>query len=284
MRALVVCALLAVGCAKSENDDWPPLFPVYPQVIVGDLPTERGGGNGNVYAPDILVEGGTWRMWYGGQGGDGHDRIHLAESSDGLTWTKRGVVLDNGASNHVNDPSVVKVAGVYWMFYTDAAVGITDRIHAATSSDGVLWTKRGEVIGAGPEPWRTSIVGRPSVLHDGAAFRMWFDATGSTPGRHVGYAESTDGLTWTVASPVTQGGAVHVSVVSGVHVMLLEGREGVYRCESADGLLWGAQWLWRPNTGAHDAHGRVTPFLIDGTLYYGGAMSADWTNNAICRE
>ena len=51
-------------------------------------------------------------MWYGGQGRDGHDRIHLAESDDGVNWVRRGVVLDNGEANHVNDPSVVKVGNV----------------------------------------------------------------------------------------------------------------------------------------------------------------------------
>ena len=40
---------------------------------------------------------------------DGHDRIHLAESRDGLTWEKRGVVLEDKDANHVNDPSVVRV-------------------------------------------------------------------------------------------------------------------------------------------------------------------------------
>src|SRR3954452_23061875 len=51
-------------------------------------------GEGNVYAPDVLLDAGLYRMWYGGQGRDGHDRIHLAESGDGVTWARRGVVLD----------------------------------------------------------------------------------------------------------------------------------------------------------------------------------------------
>lgn len=40
-------------------------------------------GEGNVYAPDVLVEGGVYRMWYGGQGRDGHDRIHQLLAVDG---------------------------------------------------------------------------------------------------------------------------------------------------------------------------------------------------------
>lgn len=31
-------------------------------------------GKGNVYAPRVPRDGGRYRMWYGGQGRDGHDR------------------------------------------------------------------------------------------------------------------------------------------------------------------------------------------------------------------
>lgn len=62
---------------------------------------------GNVYAPEVHRHGDRLRMWYGGQGLNGHDRIHLAESTDGVTWEKQGVVIDNGTFNNVNDPRVV---------------------------------------------------------------------------------------------------------------------------------------------------------------------------------
>lgn len=79
-------------------------------ILQGDTPSEFGvHGKGNVYAPDVCVADGQWRMWYGGQGKDGHDRIHLAESRDGRTWEKRGMVLEDKEANHVNDPSVVRV-------------------------------------------------------------------------------------------------------------------------------------------------------------------------------
>ena len=72
-------------------------------------------GKGNIYAAEVHREAGRWRMWFGAQAKDGHDRIHLAESEDGVTWKSLGVVLEDPDANHVNDPSVVKVEGQYWM-------------------------------------------------------------------------------------------------------------------------------------------------------------------------
>jgi hypothetical protein len=147
-------------------------------------------------------------MWYGGQGKDGHDRIHFAESHDGLTWEKRGVVLEDKDANHVNDPSVVRVGNEWWMYYTRAATDILDEIALAVSHDGVVWEKRGIVLHPGaPGTWDALLVGRPSVLKESGRFKIWYDgradlppdapATGvpksPTSRRSVGYAESAVG-------------------------------------------------------------------------------------------
>lgn len=281
--------LLAVGCGSGGGGDSEPAPAASgAQIVVGDLPTERAGhGGGNVYAPDIMVDGALWRMWYGGQGSDGHDRIHYAESPDGTTWTKRGVVLDCGASNHVNDPSVVRAGSLWFMYYTDAAVGIEDRIHVAVSEDGLSWVKRGLVIGAGAYPWMTRFVGRPSVDYDGSIFRMWFDALSLDPAlpyRYVAYATSLDGFAWTIhPNPVCWGGAVDVKRTNDGWRMLLEGRDGIYLATSADGIAWSSPTLWLPRSGeAYDAYGRVTPCAVGDRVYFGGAQAATWDNNAIC--
>ena len=59
-------------------------------------------------------------MFFGGQGKDGHDRIHLATSKTGKGWVQRGVVFAPEGVNHVNDPSVVVADGILHMFYTRA--------------------------------------------------------------------------------------------------------------------------------------------------------------------
>ena len=105
-------------------------------VLLGAADSELAPhGGGNIYAPEVHRVGARLLLWYGGQGSDGHDRIHLAESNDGKAWTKRGVVLDCGKANHVNDPSVVRVDDVWWMFYTVAETAEDDEIARKKVSD-----------------------------------------------------------------------------------------------------------------------------------------------------
>ena len=80
--------------APDSSPDSGPLPEGTPAVIPimrAALNTERGPHNeGNIYAPEVLFEGGQFRMWYGGQGKDGHDRIHLAVSADGAEMDSSG--------------------------------------------------------------------------------------------------------------------------------------------------------------------------------------------------
>jgi hypothetical protein len=261
-------------------------------------------GGGNVYAPEVHRDGERWRMWYGGQGKDGHDRIHLAESADGTTWEKRGVVLDRGSANHVNDPSVVRAGELWWMFYTVAETGERDEIAAATSPDGVTWRPRGVVLKRGEGPaWDSGKVGRPSVLHEAGVFRMWFDgqpgdeavaagepaATIRREGRAVGYAESADGLVWQRRPlPVYRegAGAVHVARAGTRLVMTIESQGGIRWASSADGLSWESRGLLHPlGGGPADRFGQVTPCLLTTAsiprLFFGAASRPSWDGNAI---
>lgn len=214
-------------------------------VIAADREQQRAPhGRGNVYAPEVLVQDGRWRMWFGGQGRDGHDRIFLAESADGRQWRQRGMVLEDPSANHVNDPSVVRVGQLYFMYYTRAAVDVRDDISLATSDDGVNWTKHGTVLLPGDEgQWDSLLVGRPSVLVEDGLFRMWYDGrkdlpigapatgvpTSSSSTRAVGYAESRDGFTWRRRpTPVfgQDAGGVHVARIGERYVMTYESAAG----------------------------------------------------------
>ena len=225
-------------------------------------------GEGNVYAPDVLVEGSLHRMWYGGQGRDGHDRIHLAESRDGIAWDRKGVVLDNGEANHVNDPSVVKVDGVYFMYYTLAVGSVVDEIALATSKDGISWEKRGVVLKRGRDgEWDSLLVGRPSVLHEGSLFKMWYDGRKDLPpgapaqgvpksptsSRSVGYATSKEGILWTkyAKNPVLRNdaGGMDVERVGDGYVMVYESHEGTKAATSDDGIAWKDRGLWLHRSG-----------------------------------
>lgn len=253
-------------------------------------------GSDNVYAPEVRHDGQFYSMWYGAQGGDGHDRIFFASSTDGYTWQKwpsgasPAPVLDVGGSNHVNDPSLVYDGATYRMYYTDADVGINDRVWLATGASPTAFAKVKRVIDVGAAgSWEAVRVGRPSVVFEKGTYRMWYDGFDGA-GRHVGYAESTDGETFVKYSgnPVFRNaGAVDVKKVGGVYVMLRESGDGTYFATSVDGLCWVDRGLLFGKSGsAYDAYGQVTPFLFvehdEATaVYFGGASASTWDKNRI---
>lgn len=259
-------------------------------------------GRGNIYAPDIVRYRGEFLLFFGAQGKDGHDRIHLARSKNGADWKHDGVVFSPEGANHVNDPSVVVVGGELYMFYTLAASGVTDSIGLAKSKDGRVWTDIGAVHTPSEAPaWDSLLVGRPSVIYDGARFHMWFDGRKDLPleapdpdapksgssRRFVGYATSPDGVTWSRRREPVFGedaGGVHVSRIGEKFVMVIESRVGTKWATSADGMRWESRGLLHPKS-QNSPYGHVTPFLRrEGDafrLYYGAAMAPAWDHNSI---
>ncbi|HKI16505.1 MAG TPA: hypothetical protein VKA15_01425 [Isosphaeraceae bacterium] len=301
----VVLLLLFIWADSPAHSDTPLEL-----VLKGATSTELAPhGEGNVYAPDVHIEGDRYRMWYGGQGKDGHDRIHLAESHDGRHWDCKGVVLMDRQANHVNDPSVVRVGDMYFMFYTRAARGIFDEIALATSKDGIRWERKGVMLHRGsPGEWDSLLVGRPSVIHEGGQFKMWYDGrkdlqpgalaedapTSSGSHRFVGYATSKDGTVWTKygRNPVFahDAGGVDVKRLPQGYVMLYESHEGTNVAVSVDGITWRDRGLWIPRSGGEiDRHGHVTPMLLieqggrPALLFIGAARTSSWDRNQIVK-
>ncbi len=299
-RATAMIVLMSAGQLCADG-------PALSILLRGEGATESAPhGGGNVYAPEVHRDEVSWLMWYGGQGADGHDRIHLAQSADGARWTKRGVVVDCGTANHVNDPTVVRAERVWWMFYTVAESGEHDEIAAATSPDGMTWKKLGVVLGRGAgTAWDSAKVGRPSVLREKGIFKMWYDgqpgaeaaaasataARVKAQGRAVGYAESKDGLHWVRRQEPVFGegaGAVQVLRRGADYLMVFESGTGTRVAASRDGLSWtpcGA--LTGLSGGAEDRFGQVTPFFLPdatgsaGRLFFGAASHASWDHNSI---
>lgn len=254
-------------------------------------------GADNVYAPDIHPHAGGWLMWYGAQGGDGHDRIFLATARDGMEWRKWPAdgdpqpVLDRGRANHINDPSVVRVGDTWRMYYTEAPQAEDDVIALATGASPTGFQREGYVLRPGPAgAWDSVKVGRPSVLYEDGVYRLWYDGTGPGGRRHVGLATSADGVRFVrhPGNPIFfDAGAVDVKRVGGVYVMLREGGDGTRWATSTDGTCWVDRGLLFGRSGAaYDAHGQVTPFLWlrDGApagVWFGGASVAAWNRNRI---
>ncbi len=148
--------------------------------------------------PSVLFREGLYRMWY-----SGHDstryQICYADSADGLTWAKHGVVLSNGTTGDPDSrsaayPSVI-FDGEYKMWYS-GYTGQNYRIMYANSSDGLTWAKHGVVLDLGPIGSLDEFHAyHPAVLKTGE-YEMWYAAQGGLK-YSILYANSSNGLNWT---------------------------------------------------------------------------------------
>jgi len=172
----------------------------------------------SVNFPRVISETGQYRMWYQGNSPTGGYAIGLAESPDGLDWTKfaGNPVIQPGASGAWDDfyrgqPTIFKDGGVYKMWYSGAQQGGAWQTGYATSTNGVDWNffSGNPVLSAGPiGSWDEIEADAPSVILDGGLYKMWYH--GCTPDYSscsIGYATSPDGVNWTkyAGNPVVSG-------------------------------------------------------------------------------
>lgn len=189
--------------------DQPVADPVALKTVAGrQSPGAVAAGTGDApynYAPSVLWDGGRYRMWWCSQLGIANppgDDILLAESAsidgpfvgpDGAGGTP---IFSGSATGfdavHTCDPSVIKVGGTYYMYYTGAA---GDHAHGnaiglATSTDGRVWTRANggkPLVTASRDVNRANTygAGQPSVVYIAGYFYLMFtDTTGQAAGHN----------------------------------------------------------------------------------------------------
>lgn len=157
-----------------------------------------------VGSPAVILDSGTYKMWYSGKSGlgiIGDLKIGYATSPDGITWTKNGAnpVLNAGTIGTWEDrgvgvASVIKDGTVYKIWYTGytGTGNVTvSKIGYASSSDGIAWTKYGAnpiVNNGAAGTWEQRGVGGPSVLNDSGVYKMWYSGLDSNLAARTGYA------------------------------------------------------------------------------------------------
>lgn len=159
-------------------------------------------------APSVIYHNGEYKMWYAASNGTYH--VCYANSSDGLTWNKYGIVLYRGAvgqpdSVYATYPTVI-YDGEYKMWYSGYD-GTNCRILYANSSNGINWFKHGIAIDIGaPGEMDSTWAYLPCVLKT-TEYKMWYSGMDGLMHRIL-YANSTDGITWMkYNSDITPDGA-----------------------------------------------------------------------------
>jgi hypothetical protein len=139
-------------------------------------------------SPSILIEGGTWRMWYvSGTGWSDGPRpepnylIRYAESTDGIEWRRTGHICigySYPGEHAIARPHIVKDGSVYRMWYSHR--GDAYRIGFAESNDGLEWTRHDDDVGitTSPEGWDSEMVCYPWVGDVAGKRRMLYNGNG----------------------------------------------------------------------------------------------------------
>jgi hypothetical protein len=183
-----------------------------------------------------------------------------------LDWQKvpgtapGGAIFGSGSAGSFDDASSFTVSAfkdgdVYRMYYGGADTnaisgcaginGVHWRIGLATSTDGMNFTRvpgthtEGSIVDNGNSgDFDSFLTYRPFVLKDGSVYRMWYNGSASpfncpnntlAVDRRIGYAESTDGVTFTKMNdgpgpggsvlPLGQPGAIDAQQVGYVYVL-----------------------------------------------------------------
>ncbi len=163
-----------------------------PVLSNGPLDAWDSGGAG---FQDIIKEDSTYWMWYSSSNSQ-ESGIGLAFSTDGVLWTRDSAnpVLSPTSpaeQPYVLAPSVVKVGGLYYMFYLGGS-GEKRGVFFAYSADKRHWIKGSSapVLTAGSQSWEGGAIGGLSVLYMTGEFRMWYSAISPTGQWQIGYATS----------------------------------------------------------------------------------------------
>ncbi|MCG8351239.1 MAG: hypothetical protein MI924_25995, partial [Chloroflexales bacterium] len=202
--------------------------------VLGNGPSGRFDSNGASF-PTVVRNGDTFEMWYIGYDGSIFS-AGMASSTDGMNWTRlngpltKSSVLRPTGQEGTFDQDIVaapriirdqaspqapceagRTSGLcYRMWYQgiDYAPRYTYLIGYAVSPDGMNWTRmpgsgyEGAVIGFGPSgTFDSHNSAVPSVIKDGAFFRMWYDTRDSSGRATIGHVVSTDGLNWIRPNP-----------------------------------------------------------------------------------
>jgi len=135
-------------------------------------------------SPWVMVDEERWRMWYVSathweivNGGARHSyHVRYAESDDGISWRRDGIVcidFRDEDEHAISRPCVVRDGDVYRMWFS--ARGASYRVGYAESHDGITWERKDELAGIeSTGEWDAEMQAYPSVFdHEGRRYLLY---------------------------------------------------------------------------------------------------------------
>jgi len=150
--------------------------------------------------PYLVAAGEDLYLFYLGEDRARRQRLGVAKSRDGLTWTKqRGPLVELGGAGDfdeqgLGEPAVFPAAGQWVMLYTGRDRQERRAMGYAVSRDGRNWEKLRQPVLRGTEPWNKAVLCDATVLIEDGKARIWFGG-GDLPkpderlNGQIGYAE-----------------------------------------------------------------------------------------------
>jgi arabinan endo-1,5-alpha-L-arabinosidase len=194
----------------------------------------------HLWAPHVIQHQGTYYMYYcAGDNDHTKYKIHLATSSNLVTWTrspKNPMVVDGFDAR---DPMVLRVRDRWVMYYTanSEAKGGNHVVAYVTSDDLVTWGNRGVVF---TDPARGTTGGpteSPFVVNRGDSWYLFIGPRGAYDGTDV--FVSKDPFHWDIKDKVG-----HIPAHAAEVVQDADGKWYVSRCGWGKGGLYLAPLVW----------------------------------------
>ena len=141
-----------------------------------------GSDNYDLYAPVVIKDGSTWKMWYTGHdSADSFGLMYATALSPQGPWTKYSSNYIWQTSGSFFPSEVWKDGGQYYMIYMNyTSQHPFDELYLASSPDGINWTEKGIIFkAAGGNGWDGWQVRWPSQVKVGDTWYTFYD--GSDP-------------------------------------------------------------------------------------------------------
>ena len=177
-------------------------FPINPVL----KPTSGRFDSLQAYDPCVIKDDDGYKMWYQGHNG-GRWRLGYANSDDGIRWTKYqgqgtdGSIFEGGID--IENPCVIEDDGKYRLYWADYPYIMMTESSDAT---GLNWISNPLVAALPAGSFDMSPgantkfdkmrVSTPWVLKISETYHMWYGGK-DADGWDIGYATSSDSITWT---------------------------------------------------------------------------------------
>lgn len=194
--------------------------------------------------------------------GSWHSKLITAESSDGLHWTDKAIVLERGADRHsskrIMGPCSLTWRGIRRLYFVGEDDSREARILSAVLSDDLTCDpepgarlERGALEKFFPNDDVGGISDPCVVEAEPGLLRMYFTVLRPDQRRSdIWSARSTDGLAWEVEGACIRSGQAGMPIaVNNPHVIAVAGEWRMYLRTSKTMPLWSDIWMARSTDG-----------------------------------